>query len=588
MNKLLILLFMVIPSMAQVVSPMRYSLKSTIQDTFLIEGLQSNVVAEIRIVEVPYVTFVKDSILDTTYSDTTVYNYTTYYDSTYLTWFGTGQGLALHDGHNVYAFQTTSESMENASMTNILPTGGIPAIAVAGDTMMGVAFSGDDGTVQMGYGITITTDAQDTNGIEWKYYSQPVDENTDTLESILNQNDWKFRQLPVTVPQLNVTYDMSILGDYVYVTSWAGGLRRLDNNTGVWENIPLPLDDSTSLSLCEESAYDSTTHIVKDYYLNPRDPGDGGNHNHKAFSVLTYVDTTYGHVDTTIWVGTADGINRGILIHQSGVNGPSSCIEWEHYSYPDDGLSGNFVVGLARQMWNGQQTIWAATVNASDPGENRGLSYTRDDGTMWQTTLLGKRVYNVIAKDSLVLAATSSGLWKSLDGENWAKFPIAMDTMFMSQGQILTEKVYTASLDERDTIPRIWIGTSDGVALSSDMHGSNWTIFQAEFDSTEIYAYPNPFSPLSHNLLENDGYVRFHTGRVAEGKKIKLEIYNFAMEKVHATTFDFNTYQGAIKWNGRGQNDKRVSNGVYFAHLNFTRLNSSSPENFWTKFIVVK
>ena len=34
MNKLLILLFMVIPSMAQVVSPMRYSLKSTIQDTF--------------------------------------------------------------------------------------------------------------------------------------------------------------------------------------------------------------------------------------------------------------------------------------------------------------------------------------------------------------------------------------------------------------------------------------------------------------------------------------------------------------------------------------------------------------------------
>ncbi|SVA51765.1 uncharacterized protein METZ01_LOCUS104619, partial [marine metagenome] len=61
---------MVVPSMAQVVSPMRYSLKSTIQDTFLIEGLQSNVVAEIRIIEVPYVTFMKDSILDTTYSDT--------------------------------------------------------------------------------------------------------------------------------------------------------------------------------------------------------------------------------------------------------------------------------------------------------------------------------------------------------------------------------------------------------------------------------------------------------------------------------------------------------------------------------------
>ena len=94
-----------------------------------------------------------------------------------------------------------------------------------------------------------------------------------------------------------------------------------------------------------------------------------------------------------------------------------NCIEWVHYSYPQHNISGNFVVGLARQVWNGQTTIWAATMNADTPGEIRGLSYTRDGGLTWKTTLLGERIYNITAKDSLVLAASQSGLWKSFDGQ---------------------------------------------------------------------------------------------------------------------------------------------------------------------------
>ena len=75
-----------------------------------------------------------------------------------------------------------------------------------------------------------------------------------------------------------------------------------------------------------------------------------------------------------------------------------NCIEWVHYSYPHDNLSGNFVVGLARQVWNGFSTIWAATMNADTPGEVRGLSYTRDGGLTWKTALLGERIYNITAK----------------------------------------------------------------------------------------------------------------------------------------------------------------------------------------------
>ena len=47
-------------------------------------------------------------------------------------------------------------------------------------------------------------------------------------------------------------------------------------------------------------------------------------------------------------------------------------------------------------------------------GEVRGLSYTRDGGLTWKTTLLGERIYNITAKDSLVLASSQSGLWKAL------------------------------------------------------------------------------------------------------------------------------------------------------------------------------
>ena len=75
-------------------------------------------------------------------------------------------------------------------------------------------------------------------------------------------------------------------------------------------------------------------------------------------------------------------------------------------------------------------------MNADTPCEMLRFSYTRDGGISWEATLLGERVYNVFAEDSLVLAATEAGLWKSFDGENWALFDPAIDTTFMVQNQI--------------------------------------------------------------------------------------------------------------------------------------------------------
>ena len=430
-----------------------------------------------------------------------------------------------------------------------------------------------------------------TKAIQWKYLPQPVDNELD-IEVPFGEG--YFWQLPVTVPQANVTYDASISGKYLYVASWAGGLRRYDLSVSLRkpQNMPMPMDWQSQLSTCQDSAYIDTVSkitgdpipILKDYYLNPRDPADGGNHNHKAFSVLAYGDK--------IWVGTANGLNKGRIVEEIIQLSETefeilSCVEWDHYKYPSDGISGNFVVALGKQDWNNQITIWAATVSTGESGEAQGLSYSRDDGNSWKTALIGERVYNIEAKDSLVFVSTASGLWKSLDGENWAKLDPAIEKSMLNQRQILTNIVYAAKIDDRDSIPKLWIGTPDGVGLAQNTQGENWQIYQSNHDPLEVYAYPNPFSPLTHNTLDNDGYVRFHVGNIVN-KQVKIDIFNFAMEKVHSKVYNLNTYYGALKWDGRDMLGNHVANGVYFIRINYASSSNQSPGDNWTKLIVVK
>ena len=693
-NRLIIYTLLSALGFSQNPSPYRYSLKSTTdgETSFFEDGFNSNVVAEIKLMS----------------------------DS--LTWFGTGRGLSLYDGKSAFTYQSTTDSIVDiftnpSSVTSVLPSGGVSAIATSNDTLL-VAFAGDDNNTPLGLGLAIAfkagswyetepteimsfdflwdslavdtlngvyfgfdseyeigtgykgtfivlgplteavkttiSDSVKTNtiikitnsdlsktlsftvqsitdystaqvqliiqsgsinyssindvgflngetvklnitkatkAIAWQFLPQPVDTDLD-IEVPFGEG--YFWQLPVTVPQANVTYDASISGKYLYVASWAGGLRRYDLSINLRkpQNIPMPMDWQSQLSTCQDSAYIDTLSkitgdpisVLKNYYLNPRDPADGGNHNHKAFSVLAY--------DNRVWVGTANGLNKGRIVEeiiQISENEYEilSCIEWDHYKYPSNGISGNFVVALGKQIWNNQTTIWAATVSTGESGENQGLSYSRDDGASWKTALLGERVYNIDAKDSLVFVSTSSGLWKSLDGENWAKFDPAIEKSLLNQRQILTNSVYAAKIDSRDSIPKLWVGTPDGVALSLNTQGDDWKIFQADHDIDEVYAYPNPFSPLTHNMLDSDGYVRFHVGNIVN-KEVKIDIFNFAMEKVHSKTYNLNSYYGAIKWDGRDMLGNHVANGVYFIRINYSKSRNQSPGDNWTKLIIVK
>lgn len=503
-----------------------------------------------------------------------------------LVWLGTGLGISIvRDSLTVETLQDTME-LTNGAYTNRIPSGGISAMTTGDpggpyEKFMFAAAAGSENDIPIGKGIVFTTDATDSV-INWIYYDQPMD---DALSDTIPFGDIGFiAVLPVTVPQANVTYDMDLSEEFAWTASWAGGLRRFKFSDQVWERVPLPMDNQYELTTCKDTSYVRVggKYILKDYYLNPRDPLDGGNHNHKAFSVLSYGDT--------IWVGTANGINRGIL-------GSGNCIDWEHYSYPMDNLSGNFVVGLEAQRLNGKRIIWAATVNADDPTEQRGLSYTIDDGLSWNTALLGERIYNIASFDSLVFAASANGLWKTEDGINWALYnpahqaiPIP-NTAIYDIDEVLADEVYSVAFDDRPYYGdrSIWIGTGDGAAHSYDLDGLNWKIFRAEYDINEDYAYPNPFSPYTHNVRNDNGYVRFHTNEWPGTFVIDIDIYNFAMEKVYAGSFDKRiSSSGALKWDGRDQQGTYVHNGVYFVKLTYPENQSSKPSPHWVKLIVVK
>ena len=109
-----------------------------------------------------------------------------------------------------------------------------------------VAFSGDDGNIQVGLGLALSLSVDDSTTMKWNYFSQPTDNESDSLE--LTGGVGYFRKLPVTVHK-NVTYDISLNKDYFWVASWAGRASELPFFRNEWRHIPLPLDSQSELDL---------------------------------------------------------------------------------------------------------------------------------------------------------------------------------------------------------------------------------------------------------------------------------------------------------------------------------------------------
>ena len=135
----------------------------------------------------------------------------------------------------------------------------------------------------------------------------------------------------VTTDVQNISYDLAIQGDYIYAASWSGSLRRFNYTdiTPTWEVVPLPMDNQDFLN-CNEIDMSS-------YQINPvgnlveyqNDECGYEFDNHKVFSVYS--------VEDTLWVGTAKGINKGIV-------DSDSCIDWVRMTSEDYGFYDDWII----------------------------------------------------------------------------------------------------------------------------------------------------------------------------------------------------------------------------------------------------
>lgn len=285
----------------------------------------------------------------------------------------------------------------------------------------------------------------------------------------------------------------------------------------------------------------------------------------KTWTVTKFIPT----FKKAIWAGSAAGIYKFLYNQDDQVD--------TVLGYSQDtlgtGLTGDFVVSLAIQQYRGKKVIWAGT-QPTYSGES-GISYTTDDGDTWKTTLLGDLVWNFAFDDSVVWAATSTGLKRSYDlGNNWEVFNFMKDKDELSHTQITSTEFSSVTLINGE----VWAGNADGLVWSRD-NGESWDVFRTA--APGAYAYPSPFSP----LVETGQPLRIHYKPDKAGR-VTIKIYDFAMNLVTTLVEDnpvVGEYQDSPVWNGRNDKGDIVANGVYFF-----KIEAPGGQVEWGKLVVLK
>lgn len=413
----------------------------------------------------------------------------------------------VSSGYGLSKTQNRGNNWTIFTSQDYMAKGGVSAMTSMDDQTIWIALAYDstiqDESLPVGGGLSYSSD----NGQSWIHVPQPVDS--------LDVVDYK----PTTTRVQNLTYDITALDSTLWITSFGGGLRKSEDMGKTWQVVTTDGLDFSALD-----------HL-----------------NHRAFSVMTE--------NGNVWVGTAHGISKS-------TDGGNTWRRFTHLNqqYP---ISGNFVVALAYQQATG--TVWAATIEATDTSEVRGVSKTNNGGETWEVMLEGKFPHNFGFDGETVYAACDEGLFVSNDeGESWYILPAPQD--FQTDEEILTEVYYSAGVSLDNNGKTLWIGSADGLASTND-NGNSWRLHRS-FQSTReagnpnTYAYPSPFSPSRHD------YVRFQYD-ISRAGEVKIEIYDFAMDRVasfteYETSPLGNSQDRSAKWDGKSDDGKYAASGVYF------------------------
>jgi len=468
-------------------------------------------------------------------------------------WFATGSGL-MRTIDNFGSFQ--SYYGLDPFGTDDIAGFNINGKVLVASTAVSQEISGE--SVPTGTGIKISTDY----GVNWSSVPQPIDTQAD---SVIVYGSNSLYALPVVVPQQNLSYDIAItrtkndLSNYtIWICSFAGGLRKSTDYGISWQRVLLPPDNLDSINV-NTSGYT--------FALNPRD-----NLNHRVFTVSALNDST-------LYVGTADGINKS----------SNWGVDWRKYNFNNtdplatgNGISGNFVVNLETQRYNGKEIIWGATRQAEDNREYDAFSYSSNGGANWFSTLDDTKPNGISFKDSIIYGYTDAGLWRSVFGNfNWSKAGVIYDER--TKDQLRTNLFYSGN-HINDTL---YIGSADGLLRTEELGQpwiGKWKIFRSisPIDlSSDIltYAAPNPFSP-------DDEVTRLFYKSNKPESKITIKIFDFGMNPVRTliqNALRSGTDELFTTWDGKNDNGMKAANGVYFYRVEFDK-----DEPAWGKVILLQ
>ncbi|MCB0725047.1 MAG: hypothetical protein KDC73_10095 [Ignavibacteriae bacterium] len=468
-------------------------------------------------------------------------------------WFGTGSGI-MRTTDNFKTFDSYF-GLDPFGEDDISGFNTFEKMVVAGTAITQII---NDDPIPTGTGIKVSSDY----GLNWSSFPQPIDGINDTT---VQYGSNTLDALPVVVPEQNLSYDLSIthtendtLNYTIWITSFAGGLRKSTDYGNTWQRVVLPPDDLDSI------------YITGTGYTFKLDPLQ--NLNHRVFTIDALNDST-------LFVGTADGINRSTDWGKS----------WRKYNYQNtthsptsDGVGGNFVVNMHVQRYAGNNILWAACRPADDNAESSSLTYSSDGGFTWFNTLPDIPPNGIGSKDSIVYGLTNEGLWRANFNEFiWAKAGTIVD---LTTNDLITTQLFYAANHVSDTL---YIGSADGLLRTIEFGQpwvGQWKVFRSITPinlSSDIktYAAPNPFAP-------DDEVVRifYKTGKASS--KITIKIFDFGMQQVRTVIQNAtrNTPDEIFtQWDGKNDNGVQVANGVYFY-----RIQVDNEDEYWGKILVLQ
>ena len=409
-----------------------------------------------------------------------------------------------------------------------------------------------------GSGLKYTSDG----GKTWISIPQPVDKQSDSIVTYGINN---LRALPVTVDVQNIIYDIAFTPGTIWIATFAGGLRKSTDMGQTWQRVVLPPDNLDSIKPAD----------TLNFCLQPVSGTfcSGDNLNYRVFSVISTNDST-------LYVGTADGINKS-------TDGGISWVKFTHTN-ENNPISGNFVTALGFNQYD--STVWGATWQADGSTEFYGVSFSSDGGLNWKTSLSGEKAHNFAFGDSgEVISCTDDGAFRTKDnGINWILPNSIIDAS--TNISLINNSVYSSAFQGNS----VWVGTSDGLAKidensSGNMWSGTWKVFYASqpvSSKSQSYAFPNPFDPRTDILK-----IKYSTG--GQSVPVTIRIFNFSMNLVRTVVENaqrgnpshlVDNSNGVIDyWDGKDDNGNIVPNGVYFY-----RVDAGSNAPVYGKILVVQ